>query len=616
MNRHVIGKNKGKSWGHLEVRPKSSRKLKESDKLQKTTQERVTMLGKRSKQQGLFESDHLYMQYVGADSFYGYLASQRNKMFRDEDFAEMYCPENGRPGVPPSLLAIALLLQTYDKVSDEEAKRRADYDLCWKVALGIEVEERPFAKSTLQLFRSQLILNEKMRAIFQLSLEIAKETGYFKPRKLRVVLDTSNILGRGAVKDTYNLLADGIRKLIRSLAKAAHQSLKDWAGEKGYERYQASSIKGEAAVNWDNERERDAFLKGIVLDVERLLDMAEEAAHDHPEWEMEIQEGVGLLHQLIGQDIERQGEAVKLKEGVARDRLISVQEPEMRHGRKSHAKRFNGYKAAIAVDSESQLITAVDVLAGNAGDATHALELTRESEVNIGMEVEETVGDCAYGGGNTRQIFADANRQLVAKVAVHGRRDQISKDQFQIDLDEMTCTCPAGQVSCRLVSQGSWKDKDGEKHKGQAFRFERKVCANCPLRTTCIKAKANRGRTVSLHPQEGLLQKARAFQKSEAFKEYCQLRQVAEHRIARLMQLGVRQARYMGRKKTLFQLLMAATVANLTLVARKTGQMRSGKRKGLSFSFPFLAIFRGIYTSASFVLDFTPQKKPAFRLCF
>ena len=572
------------------------------------------MLGKRSKQQGLFESDHLYLQYVGADSFYGYLASQRNQLFRDEDYAEMYCPDNGRPGVPPSQLAIALLLQTYEKVSDEEAKRRADYDLCWKVALGIEVEERPFAKSTLQLFRSQLILNEKMRAVFQCSLEMAKETGYFKPRKLRVVLDTSNILGRGAVKDTYNLLADGVRKLARSLAKAGHQSIKAWSRENGYERYQASSIKGEATVNWDSESERDAFLKGIVMDVEGLLSLAEQVEKERPEWE-EIKAGIELLNQLIGQDIERKGEAVKLKEGVTKDRLISVEDMEMRHGRKSHTKRFNGYKAAIAVDGERQLITAVDVLAGNEGDATHALELTRESEANTGMDVEETVGDCAYGGGNTRQLFADAGRELVAKVAAHGRRDQISKDQFQIDLDEMTCTCPAGQITRTLISQGYWKDGEGNKHKGQAYRFETAVCATCPLRGDCIKTKANRGRTVSLHPQEGLLQKARAFQKSEAFKEYCQLRQVAEHRIARLMQLGVRQARYLGRKKILFQLLMAATVANLTLVARKTGLMRSRRGRGISFSSPFFAILRNICSPVPFLLNFIPQK-PAFRLCF
>ncbi len=573
------------------------------------------MLGKRSKQQGLFEADHLYMKYVGADSFYGFLANQRNKLFLDEEFAEIYCPDNGRPGVPPSQLATALLLQTYEKVSDEEAKEHADYDLRWKVALGIEIEERPFAKSTLQKFRSQLILNEKMRAVFQRSLGIAKETGYFKPRKLKVVLDTSNIFGRGAVKDTYNLLADGVLKLTRTLAKATKESLKDWIGQNDFERYQSSSIKGEASINWDNEQERDAFLKGIVLDVERLLGMAEEIAHDQPEWETEIQAGMGVLHQLIGQDIERQGEEVKLKEGVAKDRLISIHDPEMRHGRKSHSMRFNGYKAAIAVDGESQLITAVDVLHGNAGDATHALELTIDSENNTGMNVEETVGDCAYGGGNTRQLFADAGRELIAKVALHGRRDQISKDMFLIDLDEMTCTCPAGQITERLVTMGSWTDKEGIKHKGQAFRFERKVCADCPLKAGCIKTKANRGRTVSLHPQESLLQKAKAFQKSEAFKPYCQLRQAAEHRIARLMQLGMRQARYLGSKKTLFQLLMAATVANLTLVAGKTGQMRSRKGQDISLSFSIFAFFRNIGTQASLLLKLT-FRKPALRLCF
>ena len=115
------------------------------------------------------------------------------------------------------------------------------------------------------------------------------------------------------------------------------------------------------------------------------------------------------------------------------------------------------------------------------------------------------------------------------------------------------------------------------KYKGLACCFGAGDCGQCPLRVDCIKTKAKGGRTVSLHPQEGLLQEAKAFQKSAAFVEYCKLRQVVEHRIARLMQLGIRQARYMGRKKTLFQLIMAATVANLTLVARKTGQMRSRK---------------------------------------
>src|SRR4051794_37886304 len=192
--------------------------------------ERTSVLGKRSAQRGLFEADTRYGEFVGQRTFYGYLAGQRHELFRDEDFAALYSRHRGRPSVPPSLLATALVLQTYDGVSDEEAKQRADYDLRWKVALGVGLEERPFAKSTLQEFRAQLILHEAQAAIFRKSLELAKRRGRFRTkdgqaRQLTVALDTTNILGRGAVKDTYNLLADGIVKLARVLARVAGQPL-------------------------------------------------------------------------------------------------------------------------------------------------------------------------------------------------------------------------------------------------------------------------------------------------------------------------------------------------------------------------------------------------------
>ena len=153
-------------------------------------------VGKRSDQKGLWEADRLYLDYVGQDTFYGLLASLRGQLFSDDDFAEIYCPDNGRDSVPPSLLATALLLQTYDKVSDAEAKARADFDIRWKVALGIEIEDRPFAKSTLQMFRAQLILHEKVREVFESSLRLARESGYLKKRGMRVALDTTYILGR------------------------------------------------------------------------------------------------------------------------------------------------------------------------------------------------------------------------------------------------------------------------------------------------------------------------------------------------------------------------------------------------------------------------------------
>jgi len=194
------------------------------------------MLGVRSAQRGLLEADHLYLDYVGQGSFYGFLASMRGQLFRDEEFSELYCRDNGRDSVPPSLVATALLLQAYDKVSDAEAKQRADFDIRWKVALGIEVEDRPFAKSTLQLFRAQLIpsagsgqaLHDRVGAIFQRSLQYARQTGYLKGRRMKVAVDTTYILGLGAVKDTYNLLADGIVQAVRALAQLDGTRPEEW----------------------------------------------------------------------------------------------------------------------------------------------------------------------------------------------------------------------------------------------------------------------------------------------------------------------------------------------------------------------------------------------------
>src|SRR6266542_1466070 len=230
------------------------------------------MLGKRAPQRGLVEADQPYLEHVGRDSFDGFLAGQRGRLFRDEDFAALYCPDNGRPSVPPSRLATALLLQTDAGVSDEEAKARADFDLRGKVALGIGLADRPFAESTLQLFRAQLVLHDRIRAVFQRSLAFARETGYFTSRKIRAVLDTSYILGRGAVKDTDNLLADGIGQLIRALARRAGAEPAAWAAAHGRARYVGTSLKGEAAIDGDDPAARQAFLRAVVADADRLLD--------------------------------------------------------------------------------------------------------------------------------------------------------------------------------------------------------------------------------------------------------------------------------------------------------------------------------------------------------
>jgi transposase len=528
------------------------------------------MLGKRGPQRGLFEADTTYGAFVGRDSFCGWLASQRDELSRDEAFAGLYVLDNGRPSVPPSLLAVALVLQTYDGVSDDEAKQRADYDLRWKVALGVELDARPFAKSTLQEFRAQLIVHEEQATIFRTSLELAKRQGKFRTksgekRKLTVALDTTSILGRGAVKDTYNLLGDGIVKLARVLAKLSAQALAGWAEAQGYGRYVGqTSLKGAAEIDWSDATERRRLLGAIVADAERLLEQARMARTELDAGsaaETTLLEAAGLLSRVLVQDVERREDGPALKQGVAKDRLVSVHDPELRHGRKSASKRFDGHKAAVAVDTDEPIITAVAVLAGDAPDAEGALDLIEQTEANTGCAVDQTMGDCAYGSGETRQAFAEAGRTIIAKVPGSTNQGCFPKTAFVLDLEASSATCPAGQTT---------QDFKPTPAGGGQFRFAAAVCAACPLRAQCVRGVG--GRTVALHPQERLLQAARAFQASPAFQEYRRRRQVVEHRIARLVQLGIRQARDVGRAKTAFQLLMAAAVANLTYLAATSNQ--------------------------------------------
>jgi DDE family transposase/transposase-like protein DUF772 len=547
------------------------------------------MLGKRSAQWGLFEADTLYGEFVSKRTFYGYLASQRRELFRDEDFAALYCRDNGRPSVPPSLLATALVLQAYDGVSDDETTRRAAFDLQWKVALGVALDVRPFAKSTLQEFRAQLIVHDQTRAIFRRSLEVAQRRGVWKKghapherQQMKLALDTTHILGRGAVKDSYNLLADGIVQVLRVLAKLGPFELLDVAEELGCVRYvQGSSLKGQADVDWTNPQARQRFLAEIVGDADRLLELVrgtraglvEDSAQDK-----ELVAAAEVLARVLGQDIQRRENGPRLKQGVAPDRLVSVHDPEMRHGRKSSSHRFNGHKAQVAVDTDSQLITAVDILAGNAPDADHALEVVEASEAATGCEVVEVIGDCAYGAGSTRAEFVASGRTLVAKVPEIHNQEFFAKTAFQINLEAGTCTCP---------NQHTTRDLRPAKGGGGTFVFATATCAACPLRAECTRGQG--GRTVQVHPQEALLQQARELQASPAFDEARRRRQVVEHRIARLVQLGMRQARYVGRTKTLFQVCLAAAVANLTLLAATSTALSVGGSEALGWSLMLLA---------------------------
>jgi hypothetical protein len=278
-----------------------------------------------------------------------------------------------------------LLLQTHEHVSDEEATARATFDLRWKAALGLPLETRPFAKSTLQLFRAQLIVHAQLQAVFKKSPTFARQTDYLQNRTIRVALDTTNIFGRGAVKDTYNLLADGIVKLARALAALATVNLDAWMLTHDLVRYGGSSLKGEVGIDWESVPARQVLLTAVVADADRLLEMARPALGDltpNTTTHTLLSEEATLLGQILLQDVERIGDGARIIDGVAADRVVSVHDPETRHGRKSASKRFDRHNAAIAVDPESQLIMAATGPAGNAPDHTQARQLVEQSEAN------------------------------------------------------------------------------------------------------------------------------------------------------------------------------------------------------------------------------------------
>ena len=203
--------------------------------------------------------------------------------------------------------------------------------------------------------------------------------------------------------------------MMRALSEVERSDLDEWAAARGYERYAGGSVKGDACIDWDDKKARAALLGRIVGDADRLLELSRRTQGLLDEDSTERQrmvEASELLGQLLLQDVERTEEGVGLKEGVSRDRMVSVHDPEMRHGHKSSSKRFDGHKASVAVDTDSQVITAVDVLPGNASDNVGALELVERSEEGTVSAVEETIGDAAYGDGGTRQAFADAGRTL------------------------------------------------------------------------------------------------------------------------------------------------------------------------------------------------------------
>ena len=315
------------------------------------------MLTRASGQVGFFDAVEL-VGPLPEGSFFALLAEHGHRVVRDEDFAACYSADRGRPSIPPSLLAKVLLLEYRTGCSDEQAMENIAWDLRWKIALGLAVDDRGFHPTTLTKFRARLLLHGKERLALENTLALAEELGLLS-EPVEQIIDSTPMLGAAATQDTVRLVRHGVRKLLEAVVAVdpgAAETL-DRALEFDYAR-----PAEKPDCRWREKTERERMLTRVAEDAERALQAVERA--DGLLSDERVTDAHRLLRELIGQDFDVDDDGVpRLHHGTRADRIVSVVDPEMRHGRKSASRRFDGYKlSAAATNTAEPLITAVDVV--------------------------------------------------------------------------------------------------------------------------------------------------------------------------------------------------------------------------------------------------------------
>lgn len=519
------------------------------------------MLKQRDLQRTLFEA-HYLPNRVPADSFYGRLASVSDVLFRDQDLAAMYCPDNGRPCLPPSLMSGIMLLQFYDNVSDEEAMSRLEFDLRWKVALNLPLDFEPPHPSSLSVFRSRLLAHGEERYAFNRLVEVGRKAGFLHD-KVTLLMDTTPQHGAGAVQDTYTLIRKGIRKLL-SVAGYALPGKRQ-----GLARDLRSYIDGDkkAAIDWSAPSARAEQLKVLVRDADAALELVEQSD------DAQVRSLAWLLAKILGDDTElnEQGEP-QIAQGVAEDRIVSLTDPEMRHGRKSAAQRFDGHKAQVVSDAESGLLLAVEPVAANTGDGRGLPDVVQTVEQQQGVQVERIIADGAYGSGDNRALCEERDIDLVSPQA-SPKDPEVHKSAFTLDVEARDAICPQGHhaIQCRRAT-------DDDARPVLTFMFDRAACGVCPLFSRCVHSRTQ-GRCVHTHFHERLLRAARKRQETDAFRSLYALRSAIERAIAHLVRHGLRRARYIGTLKGRLQMQWIGALVNLQGLFRLCGDNLASLRQ-------------------------------------
>lgn len=500
------------------------------------------MLGKVNPQASLLQTSHARRHMVTKNSFYQRLAEHGHEFISDDDYSHLYSNRMGRPSIPPSVMIRAMLCATNDKIaSDAETSRRTRVDADWKAAMGVDDEFEGIGATTFSLMRARMVATEADEELFKATLAKAVQAGILKGNLIAIV-DSSPIHGAGAVSDTYELIRGFLKKTLKAAGTDLPTRTIEAAGQ---------YLGSKPQIDWQDPEARRQHLIALV-------EVARQVVEQVPADNINAKESAELLAQVVEQDTEPDDEGnPKIRQTVARDRVISHSDPQMRHGRKSASRRFNGHKLDVLTDESTELVLGVDVRAGNAGDAAGALPLVEQANLIEGVQVETVLGDMAYSDGDVREEIEKIGAKVVAKVPPVINRGLYPKTDFEIDTVAGTVTCPAGQVTTKSI-----KTKDDKGQPGLSFIFPTGTCAVCPIRNLCIKPTRIKGRSIFVGRHHDRIAAARKAQQDPEIKALLRRRAKIERKIDHLQDLGAKKARYRGRRKTKLQILLGAAVAN------------------------------------------------------
>ncbi len=502
--------------------------------------------------------------HLAPNSFERWLRDVLPTMVSAEDFAGFYAEEGGGSRCPLQLLGLELLKFRWD-LSDRQLIEHCWRDLGFRYAVGLRKGEAPPGTATLTRFRAKLRKLKGDDFVMKLVLKLAVARGVVDDMALQGV-DSTNTDCRGAIVDTFNLIAAGIRQVIRAVARGLSRDANELARQWELEDYMARSIKGQVSIDWSDPAARTTLLTKEICNADRLVEMVGKLEMTLPP---EVAESVALLQRVARQDVKKRVDGTyEIARGTAPGRIISVSDPEARHGRKSSSKRINGFKVHVLGTLSSQFVTGIAMTDASVHDARPTVALVQQAE-QYGLKPREVVGDGAYGtGANIRQVGAQ-DVTVLSKLGASSHNGSIPKRAFDIDLDGQRVTCPAGK-STATVSMV--KDPAGSAERVQKFRFAKADCQSCALRNRCSKpTAAGRPRTITLSTHEPELQQLKAFNKSERAKPILRSRSAIERLLSHLVRMGMRHARFFGLHKVQYQAFMTAAAYNLqrlfTLIA-------------------------------------------------